>query len=225
MKRFRTVLAAALLMAPLALTAQSLDVKVGVFMPTLNSDLWAVNIENLAFAKRDMVDGMVAVGYEMFLNRNVAVGLEVGSYSRSRHSQYRDYEHADGAPIFQSISLKVTPIEAVFTFYLLGHRRPFSPYLAVAGGVYAWTYEQWGEFINFEDDPLTLQEGSAFTQTVSPGFSARFGFLFRPSRGLGLSIEGKYQYLKGTLSSDFEDFEPLDMGGPAIMAGLHIFLD
>jgi hypothetical protein len=219
------ILLSILVLGAFALPSQSVNLKAGLFIPSLSSDLWDINLSNLAFEKADLQNANLSAEFEFFLNRFASFGLEIGNYSRTRYTQYRDYEYNDGTPIYQNVALEITPIEALFTFYMLGHRTTFSPYLAVGGGIYVWKYEQWGDFIDFSDPSLPINEGYAVTKAVTPGFSARVGFLFRPQRMLGFSIEGKYQYAKGSLSGDFADFEPLDLSGLTLSAGIHIYFD
>ena len=219
----RTVLTfLAFWLASMALAAQSYNLKIGLFQPTLKSDLWRINMENLAFKKSDMNNAYFAFEYEYFLNRYSSFSLELGSYNRILNSEYRDYEYDDGTPIYQSLSLRITPLEVTYKFYPVGHRRMFIPYLGVGGGAYFWRYEQWGEFIDFKTGDVN--EGNAITHAVTIGFNARAGFILRLQRSLGIAIEGKYQYLRGRLSDYFEGFNQLDLSGFTATIGLNVYL-
>lgn len=204
------------------LVSQSINLKIGLFVPGLRSDLWEDNLENLEFAKSDMMNVYYGVEYEAYLNRYTSFSLEIGSYSRSVYSYYKDYTFQNDDPIFQNISLRLTPIEANFKFYPLGHRYRVFPFFGAGAGLYAWTYQQWGNFINFEDD--SIYEGFAETKTVSVGFNGRIGLVFRFYSRVALALEGKYQYLKGRLSRFFEGFELLDLGGFTANLSVNIYL-
>jgi len=210
-----TVLAAGLL------SAQSLNLKIGIFKPAIASDLWEINLENLAFKKADMLAAYYAAEYEVFMGRRASFTLEIGDYSRTINSEYRDYTWEDGAPIYQNLSLRITPMEVGLKLYPAGHRGIFNPFAGVGVGLYKWTYEQWGDFINFET--MDVYEGHAITDTYSFGFNGRLGFVYRFSRSFGVLIEGRYQYLKGELSGDFEEFEKLDLSGFSAVLGLNIY--
>ena len=204
------------------LVSQSVNLKIGMFVPAMKSDLWETNLDNLVLTKPDMMNAYYGVEYEMFLNRHASFSLEIGSYTRSVYSQYRDYTFQNGDPIFQNISLRLTPIEANFKFYPLGHRYRVFPFFGAGAGLYAWTYRQWGDFINFEDD--SINEGFAETKTVSVGFNGRIGLVFRLYSRVALALEGKYQYLKGRLSRFFEGFELLDLGGFTANLSVNIYV-
>lgn len=209
-------------LASMALGAQSYNLKIGLFQPSLKSDLWQINLENLAFKKSDMKNTYYAFEYEFFLNRYSSFSVELGSYNRNLYSEYRDYEYEDGTPIYQNLSLRITPLELSYKFYPIGHRRVFIPYLGVGGGVYFWRYEQWGEFIDFETGDVN--EGNAITRTTTLGFNVRAGFILRLQRSLGIAFEGKYQNLSGRLSGYFEGFNQLDLGGFTATIGLNVYL-
>lgn len=205
------------------LSSQSVNFKLGLFYPTLDSDLWDINKENLAFSNQDMIDGYFGIEFEKFFSKAFSVSIEAGHYEKEHYSQYSDYEYEDGEPIFQNIALDISSLEIDFTFYPMGHRKQFNPYFGAGVGIYHWTYTQWGDFINFED--LSVSEDElAESSTYTPGFSAKAGFVYRFRRSLGVSVEAVYQYLKGPLSSYFQGFEALDMSGLRFNLGIHWFL-
>lgn len=204
-----------------ALSAQSINMKVGWFSPSQSSDLWQTNHDNLTFKKSDMNDALYLGEYEIYFDRLASIGFETGYYERGRHAQYRDYETGDGKPIYQSLQLRLVPVMANLRFYPLSYRRLFCPYIGVGAGIMFWTYDQWGDFINFTNDTIFYSE--ATTRTVSPAVSGTAGIVLRFQRSLGIVIEGKYIYSRGTLSSDFEGFEKLDLGGFTVSAGVNIY--
>ena len=206
-----------------ALLAQSVNLKIGLFMPSMRSDLWDINIENLTLDRADMMKEFYAAEYEAYLNRDFSFTLEVGSYGKTHFAKYRDFEYGDGSPIYQNVSLRIVPIEAGFNYYPMGHRGRVNPYLGFGGGVYAWTYQQWGDFINFDD--LSVQEGFAESKRFGFGLNGRLGIVFRFQQRLAVALEGKYLYLRSRLSGDFEEFAPLDMSGLSIGAGLMFFFN
>ncbi|MCU0235685.1 MAG: hypothetical protein MUC72_01200 [Acidobacteria bacterium] len=196
--------------------------KMGLFFPRMQSDLWETNLENLTLSRPDMVNAYYGGEYEFYFHRHASFSLEVGSYARSYYAQYRDYTFQDGSPVFQNVSLRIVPIEANLKLYPLGHRTRFFPFIGAGAGVYAWTYQQWGSFINFEDD--SINDGFAETRRFAFGLNGRFGLVFRFHSRLGIALEGKYQHLRGRLSEFFQGFEPLDLGGFSANASINLFL-
>lgn len=209
-KLFLTILILSLV-SGMAMGRHLFQLKIGLFQPEMNSDLWEINMENLALGKQDMLDITYGAEYEFFINRFLSVSLEGGQYQKTVFSQYLDWEYEDGTPIYQNLSLRITSFELDLKLYPLGHKKIFFPFIGAGVGIYGWRYEQWGDFINFED--LTVSEGYAETSTYSLGFNGKAGFGIRFGHVFGLTFQAKYQYLKGRLSSFFEGFEKLDLSG------------
>jgi len=211
-----------LIMNGLALNAQSFNLKIGLFHPSMESDLWQINKENLAFQDQDMVEKYYGMEYEHYLGRHLSFSIEGGYYENEHYSFYRDFEYEDGSPIYQNLALKITSLEADFKFYPVGHRQKFFPFLGAGIGMYYWKYEQWGDFIDFENDTV-LEDEYLETSAYTAGFNAKGGFVFRFSQQWGISFETRYLYLKGNLSSFFEGFEKLDLGGFTFNFGVNFF--
>lgn len=203
--------------------AQSINFKAGLFYPQMNSDLWEDNLENLAFEKQDMLAGYYAAEYEHFLGRYLSFSVEGGYYKKEVYSMYRDYTYQNDDPIYQNVALETGSLELGFKIYPAGHHSKFYPYIGVSGGMFYWKYEQWGDFINFQEDTI-MENEYLETTTYSPGGSVKVGFVVRPSRNMGFSLEGRYQYVKGNLSAYFQDFEKFDLSGLSATIGVHIFL-
>lgn len=205
------------------LQAGCLNLKIGLFYPSMNSDLWEDNMNNLALNKQDMQAAYYGIEYEHFINRNVSFTLEGGYYEKEHYTFYRDYEYEDGSNINQNISLEMASLEANFKIYPIGYQQRFYPYLGAGGGIYYWKYKQWGDFIDFTNDTVSENE-YAESSVYSPGFNVKGGMVMRFSRGLGVFVEGRYQYVKGNLSSAFEGFEKFDLSGFSLSVGMSLFL-
>jgi hypothetical protein len=203
------------------LFSQSVNMKIGLFAPAMKSDLWQINLNNLALSRSDMLNVYYAGEYEMFLNRHTSFSFEVGSYVRSVLSQYRDYTYENGDPIFQNIQLRLTPVEANIKLYPMGRRYRVFPFIGAGIGAYAFTYQQWGDFINFQDN--SINSGLAETRRFAFGLNGRIGLVFRFQSRLAFALEGKYQYLKGKLSGYFQGFNSLDLGGFTANASINIY--
>jgi hypothetical protein len=222
MKKIALVIMSLLIAGFFSLNGQSLNLKIGAFYPNMESDLWEINRENLAFDKADMLGVYLGAEFEIFMGRQFSLALEAGHYKKDIFTVYKDVVYDDGTPIYQDLSLRMTTIEADFKLYPLGHRRLFNPYIGCGIGLYVWKYYQGGEFVDFEDE--TVYEGEAYTNTITPGFNAKLGFVYRYRRTFGISFEARYIYVKGQLSSLFEGFEKLDLSSVTLSIGVHLFL-
>lgn len=222
MRKLSVTLLMILMLGAASLSAQSVNFKIGALYPTMNSDLWEVNLENLAYDKADMLDVYWAAELEMFMGRYFSLALEAGHYRQEIYSQYKTAVYDDGTPIYQDFFLRITSLEASFKLYPLGHRKMFNPYFGIGIGIYAWKYYQGGEFVDFVEE--TVYEGEAHTNAITPGFNTKVGFVYRFKHNMGISFETRYVYLKGNLSSLFEGFEKFDLSNVTFTMGVNFFL-
>ncbi len=198
-----------------ALNASIVWLKMGLFYPECNSDLWATNFENLILQKADFQTSQFFFEWETSVSPILSVGFQFGSMQKTEvDSEYRDFTYDDGTSIGQAVGYKIHPFELTMKIYPVQKRHMVFPYVGVGLGFYTVTYEQWGDFIDF--DGGYSYEGDFVSKTTSLGGSGFVGLVFRPTRGLMVGIEGKYQYLKSRLSSEFEGFEPLDLSGVSL---------
>ncbi len=221
MKRISIIVLLLLSSISILFGTRSINFKFGIFTPNLESDLWETNFENLSFSKSDFNNSSYALEIEYFANPFISLSVEGGTYSNTVYSEYSEYVYDDDSPIYQNMFLRISGLELNVKVYPIGYKRFLIPYIGGGAGIYSWKYEQWGDFINFEDG--TIQDGYAYTKAYSPGFNLRIGIIIRIKRHLGISFEAKDQYLKGTLSSLFEGFEKLDLSGRTYNLGVHIY--
>lgn len=222
MKRTLIIVLVFLLAGTLLFGTRSINFKLGIFSPSLESDLWETNLENLSFTKEDFSDLYYGVEYENFVGNFLSLSIEGGTFSKTIYSAYSDYVYDDNSPVNQNMFLRISSLELGFKLYPIGFKRVFIPFVGVGAGIYSWRYEQWGDFIDFEYG--TIQEGYADTVTITPGFNIKGGLILRFRRNIGVSFESKYQYLKGTLSSLFEGFGKLDLSGLTYSLGINLYI-
>lgn len=212
------------LIAAVQISGNSIVVKVGLFSPSQNSDLWEQNRYDFVFDKPDMLDLSISAEYEHHMGKFFSLSFEVGHYEKEVYTEYRDWVDEFGGAIYQNISLEISSLEAGFKFYPMGHRNLFNPYIGAGAGVYYWHYIQWGDFVD-EEQEVIFENENAQTSTYTPGLNIRGGFIYRFTRSLGVSLEAKYLYLKGELSSFFEGFEKFDLSGVTFNLGISFYFD
>jgi hypothetical protein len=224
MKRSIVLITAIFVISGLLFGEQSINLKLGLFTPSQDSDLWEQNRRELIFDKNDMQATYFALEFERYLNRGFSLSIEGAHYRKEHYTQFRDFVFENGDPIFHNISLEITSLEVGFKVYPMGHRRVFCPFLGAAFGIYYWHYVQWGDFLEQEGDDIYIYEDeNAQTETYTPGFNINGGFVYRFKRQIGISFSAKYLMVKGELSSFYQGFERFDLGGLVFSIGLNIY--
>ena len=197
-------------------------------MAAESSDIYDFFGEELTIENGDFdsflfgADGSFAIASRI----DLVAGFEISRASVS--SEYRDFVDENDLPILQETRLTIVPVTLSVKLYLTPRGREVSryafvpakvrPYVGGGGGFVWYELEQAGDFVDFVD--LTI-----FTS----GFrSSGWGFATQAFGGAEvslsprwfLSVEGRYLWSDADLSGDFLDFEPIDLSGARIGAGV-----
>jgi hypothetical protein len=239
MKKLLTVFAIMLLL-PLTASAQddnyrsayngTISIRIGTMSLAGDSDLWDENFDYLTYEMEDFDGSSFGMEYNWFMNDLVTLGFGFDYYSQSVSTEYRDYIADDGLPIYQNIDLNVVPLTVTVKITPFGNGAPkygknqgfaIVPWIGGGVGIYAFTYQEDGEFIDFWDD-------SIFNATFISDSEAAFGYHL--AGGLVVPLSSKFDvfaevrkfWAEGELGPDFEGFEPLDLSGITFIGGASI---
>ena len=203
----------------------------GYARPTAGSDLFGFATSELTLAKGDFA------GLELGADLGIMHGqqwewlLSVDASTRSAESEYRAWTGSDGKPINQSTTFTRVPVLLGVRYYL---RSPgtsigrlawipasWVPWVAVQGGVMWYRFAQTGEFVNFANGNAVFAgdlESTGWAPTAA--FTAGVNLNLTPT--FALVTQGRYVYARKTLGPDFTGFQPIDLTGGSVTAGLII---
>jgi opacity protein-like surface antigen len=164
--------------------------------------------------------------YTLASRIDVVAGFEVTHTDIS--SEYRDFVDENDLPIIQDTRLTILPFTVSAKAYLAPRGRQVSrfaylpakirPYAGGGIGFVWYELEQVGDFIDFVDL-------SIFTSAFH---SSGFGFATQVFGGVEVSLaprwflvgEGRYLWSDADLEGDFVGFEPIDLSGMRLSAGV-----
>ncbi len=205
-----------------ALAQQSVTLTAGRFAvegfdSRIDRDVLLENLNVFAFRLDDFDGRSVGGSWDVALGDHFEVSLGLGYYQRTVPSVYHDYVNIDGSEIAQDFSLRIVPGTATIRFLPFGDA-PVQPYFGGGIGVYAWRYEEFGDFIDFSDfdrfgtyDLFTdrfVAEGADVGGILLGG--VRFPFGDRYAFGL----EMQYHEVSGVVGIDNGFLEDeIDLGG------------
>jgi hypothetical protein len=193
------------------------------------SDLFDFVTDQLTLDKSDFngpgIGGEAAVALTPRLD--VVGGL---FFARSTSgSEYRDFVDNNLLPIEQSTSLKTLQVTGSLRYALQPRGRDVSrfawiparlvPYVGGGGGLVFYRFEQSGDFVDFQD--LSVFTDVFRSSGWAPSAHAFGGVDVRLYRGLYGSVEGRYTKASAKLSNDFIDFDPIDLSGFRLAAGVN----
>jgi hypothetical protein len=206
----------------------SFQVRIGGFMPEGGGDLWPDNEEVFTLSISDFDDVTLGLSYIRPISNNFEVGLNADFYDQTVLSSYIDYFDEFGYPILHDTNLQMMPLTVDFRL-LPGGRyrmRPGGrqvlkpvPYIGAGLGINLWSYEEYGDFINFEDPELPIEywwfedSGTAFETHVLAGIELPLSPTFN------VVLEGRYSWSDDDLDEDFAGFGEIDLSGVLISVG------
>jgi opacity protein-like surface antigen len=194
------------------------------------SDLFDFITRQLTLDKRNF--NTPAFAADVAFNVSSRLQVEAGfEFSRMEQgSEYRDFVDNNLLPIEQTTSLNATHIMGGVRYALSPRGREISrlvwipskvvPYVGAGAGVVYYQFRQYGDFVDFVDNSVFYEsfnaDGWAPTAHVFGGVDVQL------HRGLYVSIQGRYTKAAGGLSPDFIDFDPIDLSGFRLSAGINV---
>ena len=213
---------------------QSLNLQIGVFVPTGSqssngtvissrdvNDVLAGDIPFLDFTMKDF-NGPTVNGEWLFgVGDKVEAGLGIGFYSRTVPSVYANVVNKNGTEIQQDLKLRVVPFTATVRFLPLGQKAGIVPYVGAGIGVFAWRYQETGQFVDFSDNSIFSGTFTGSGTTIGP---VVLGGVRVPIDNWGIGGEIRYQHAKGDLPTDQGFAGGTSAHGPTIDLGGFNFL-
>jgi hypothetical protein len=206
----------------------SVGARGGWQMAAASSDIYDFFGEELTIEKGDFdsflfgADGSYAVASRI----DLVAGLEISKASVD--SEYRDFVDQNDLPILQETRLTIVPVTLSLKLYLTPRGREVSryayvpakvrPYVGGGGGFVWYELEQAGDFVDYRD--LTIFTSGLRSSGWGFATQAFGGVEIRLSPRWYLSVEGRYLWSDADLEGDFLDFEPIDLSGARIGAGI-----
>lgn len=200
--------------------AGGLDLRAGAFFPRADSNLFDDDSELYTVAKDDWRGFSGGAEYSFNLGRQVELGLHVDGYSRTLDTAYNDFERPGGRPITQTLKFTTAPVGFTLRF-VPGGRHRATPYVGVGADVVYYEYEEFGDFIDFDDPDLAIIEDDFLSQGAAAGFHVVGGLRIPVSHDFSITAEGRYLWAKTDMGDDFRGNE-IDLGGPSAFVGVHI---
>jgi hypothetical protein len=208
----------------------SIAVRGSWIFASAGSDLFDFVTDQLTLESKDFntpgvgVEGGVAIGSRM----EVLGGLEYSESSTP--SEYRRFVDNNNLPIVQETELTNIHVGGSLKIALLPRGqsisrlawvpRGVSPYVGAGAGAVYYKFRQSGDFIDFVDNSVFSEV--FFSDGWAPSAHVFGGADLQVYRQLFLQLEGRYLWSSGKLDSDFIDFDPIDLAGFRMTAGVSV---
>lgn len=210
-----------------------LGVRGGLFMASAGSDFYEDMISFLTLEKSSFRTGTFSTELAVSVTPqlDILAGFDLNQLNRASEDREMEEVLSNGTrvPIQQTtaISEKNFAVSAKVSLLPRGRRvsrlawipRTFVPYLGAGAGYGNYALRQNGDFVDYTDRHIFSD--TFRSEGWAPLYQAFGGTDIQVYRRLILSLEGRYTWKKADLSSDYANYEPIDLGGLRFGAGIH----
>jgi hypothetical protein len=209
---------------------RSLGIRGNWLFARAGSDLFDFVTEHLTLDKEHFNSpGFGAdVAFALTSRAQLEAGIELNRMARG--SEYRAFVDNNLLPIEQRTSMRTTQLSAGIRYALTPRGddvsrlvwipRRLVPFVGAGAGVMHYEFRQTGDFVDFVD--LSVFPDSFRSQGWAPTAHVLAGVDLQIYRGLYGTVQGRYTKAAGELTSDFIDFDPIDLSGFRLSAGINV---
>lgn len=194
------------------------------------SDVFDFVTRQLTLDKQDFNSPGIGADFSWNLTPRIDTQFGFEWNKMSRPSEYREFVDNQELPIEQTTSLKTVHLGGSLRVALAPRGHDVSrfawvpsrivPYVGAGGGAIYYDFVQSGDFVDFVD--LSVFSDVFRSKGWAPSAHAFGGVDVRIHRGLYGTLEGRYTKASGTLGRDFIDFDPIDLSGFRLSAGVNL---
>jgi len=194
------------------------------------SDLFDFVTEHLTLDKEHFNSPGIGGDVAFALTPRAQLEASVEMNRMARGSEYRAFVDNNLLPIEQRTSMRTTQVSAGIRYALTPRGEDVSrlawiprrlvPFVGAGAGVMYYQFQQTGDFVDFVD--LSVFRDSFRSQGWAPTAHVLGGVDLQIYRGLYGTVQGRYTKATGELTSDFIDFDPLDLSGFRLSAGINV---
>lgn len=202
--------------------ASGLELRLGGYIPRADSILFRDSEELYGVQKSDFQSFAGGVEYSKTLGPMLEIGFSLDGSGRDVPSSYRDYTRPSGREIQQTLRLVTAPLSATLRLVPQGRSRVVAPYVGVGFSLINWQYEEWGDFIDFDDRGLPVVADSFKSTGTAPGLLLNAGVRVRINDDLSAVADfRRFQGREERMSGDFAPNE-LDLTGNMFTVGVRV---
>ena len=208
----------------------SLKFETGYGFQRAQSDIFDFVIEEHTLERSDFSSPYLGGEVAFRVDPQLDLGLSIGFQQSSTLSEFREYVGEDGLPIEQVTELRMVPVVGTVRYYLKPRGRTIGrfawvpetvvPYVGAGVGVMSYTFEQEGEFVDFETLDIFVDrfrtDRSTFLARAAAGVDLTLG------RQFVVNAEARYHYARGPMGDDFSGFGDIDLDALQLTAGIAI---
>ena len=195
-------------------------------------DVFSFVTDQLTLSRADFSSATLGASLAVRVTPVLDVALDVAYAGAERRSEFRHWVDQNNLPIEQTTSFRRVPVTVSVKRYLAPRGRSVgrfawipaarAPYVGVGAGLMWYRFRQVGDFVDFET--LNVLPDDFQSSGWTPVVHALAGVELALGRYFVLTGEGRYTLAKGPMSRDYVGFNPIDLSGLSVTAGLSLRL-
>ena len=207
----------------------SVGVRGGWLLERAGSDLFTFVQKQLTVEPGDFDAPTIAfdVGVTTGSRTEAVFGVDFGS--ATIHSEYREFLDNNRLPITQTTRLRQANLSGSLKLALTPRGQQvgsvawvpnaITPYVGAGAGALWHQFQQSGDFVDFLD--LSVFDATFESSGWAPSAHVFAGVDVKIATRLYLTGEGRYLWSQSELGPDFSSFEPIDLTGFKLTAGIN----
>jgi hypothetical protein len=185
------------------------------------SELFDFVIENLTVERGAFSGPSIGGDVAIRLAPRLDMSFSVDYTSAVRNSDDRVYEDNFNRPIEQTTSFRRAPLMVNALVYLAPRGRAVGtlawiparvvPWIGAGAGTMWYRFQQQGSFVDYQT--LNVFDATLQSSGWAPAFQGLGGVDVTLTPRVGFTADARYQWARAELSSDFRDFDRIDLSG------------
>lgn len=198
----------------------ALRLRVGGFVPEGDSTYWEEKALDFSGEAEDLEDISFGLDYRLEVTPHLSLLFSGTLFEGETDQHYLEFTDDRGDDIEHTTSLEMGSLTLGAAFHFLGPDAAIRPYVGAGGGLYTYTLEESGDFIDFNPPPEEIFSGTFVAEGEAFGYYLLGGFEVPVGRNVAFFAEGRWQRAEDELEDDFEDFGEIDLSGRDLAAGI-----
>jgi hypothetical protein len=191
------------------------------------SEWYSFVTDQLSLGRKDFNAPGFAADVGLAVSRRADAVFGIDFNQAQKGSEYRHFVDNNRLPINQTTRLRTTLLTGSVKFALVERGLEVSrlawvpkhivPYVGAGGGAMRYDLLQFGDFVDFQTSRVFA---STFTSAGWAPVAQAFGGVdVMVFKRMYVTLDGRYQFAKATLSNTWVDFDPIDLAGFKLAAG------
>jgi opacity protein-like surface antigen len=208
-------------MLPGEARASGLELRVGGMLPRAKSILFDDDVTLYDVRKKDFAGAFGGIEFTHGLSSNIELGLSVDGYGREIPTAYRELQRPSGRDIEQTLRLVIVPASAIVRVLPGGRYRKLTPYVGAGVAAIFWSYEEFGDFVDFDTAGLPVFPDSFKSTGTTTGLVLNAGLRYRVNEDFQVTADFRNFSGKQKMGGDFAPNQ-IDVSGAALTVGFRL---